>query len=264
MSIISQLLKKLNPSDLTEEEKRAVEAELRDEGEGEEKTEEKVEMVEEKKDEEVKETTNEKQEDKSEAMVEENNPVVEEKVEEKAVEEKKEIEIPIDSDTADASNDTPVVEEVKKIEEEKVEEKPLTESDAVSKLVAQQELLMKQNEELQAKIESLSKEKALIDSQKKLDEAMAEGWLTPAMLKENAEGAESVFVTLAKDYPELFDRLKLVMAPKVIKKTAITEESSSLASAMDSDEAKYEVVNKYAADHKIPYMEAARIIGGSK
>lgn len=161
------------------------------------------------------------------------------------------------------------VEEVVKEEEVKEEPAPvaepaLKESDAVSKLLAQQELLMKQNEELQKKLEDLSKEKSLIDSQKKLDEAMAEGWLTPAMLKENAEGAESVFVTLAKDYPEMFERLKLVMAPKVMKKSAMTEDSSAISEVMNDDEAKFEMISKFAAENKIPYIEAARKIGGLK
>ena len=83
-----------------------------------------------------------------------------------------ETESPDSPDSQEAPKEEPKEEAKEEVKEEiveekvedKVEEKPaaLKESDAVSKLMAQQELLLKQNEELQAKIESLSKEKALV------------------------------------------------------------------------------------------------------
>ena len=189
---------------------------------------------------------------------------VEEKVEEATEEKAEPAEAPMEEAPKEEPKEEAKEEKVEEIVEEKVEEKPaaLKESEAVSKLMAQQELLLKQNEELQAKIEALAKEKALVDSQKKLDEAMAEGWLTPAMMKEDADGAESVFVTIAQNYPELFDRFKLVMAPKVLKKVSLTEDSNPIGEAMTDDEAKFEMISKYAADNKIPYIDAARKFGG--
>jgi len=232
MSIIQTLVEKLKP-ELKDEEKQALVDELSEE---------------------VKETETVEKPVEEEAKAEESK-------EEIVEEQKEEVQIPI-PDAKDEVKAEVIEEEAKGKEEVPVP--ALQESAAVSKLIAQQELLRKENEELQAKIEALAKEKALIDSQKKLDSAMAEGWLTPAMLKENADGAESVFVTMAKDYPEMFERLKLVMAPKIVKKTGITEESNSLSEVLSDDEAKFEMINKYAADHKIPYIEAARIIGGTK
>lgn len=270
MSIISRLLKKLNPSDLTEEEKAAIEAELKDDGEGKEKAEEKVEAIEEKKDEvkdeavveELKEEVKEEpkaEEPKAEAVEE-----VKEEIKEEAEDKAEEI-IPIpDKEEAAVEVKEEIKEEAKEesleepIKDYLLKDSPLQESEAVTKLVAAQEKLLAEKEELEKKLEEMSREKSLVAAQKKIDDAMAEGWLTPAMLKESADGAESVFVEMAKVKPEWFDRLKLVMAPKVLKKTGITEESSEMVDNLSDDEAKFEVISKFAAENNIPYIEAAR------
>ncbi len=136
------------------------------------------------------------------------------------------------------------------------------EESPVEMLLRQQESLRLENEELKKQLEELGKAKAAIDAEKRLDQAMAEGWLTPAMLKEDDE-KESVFVTLARDNPEIFDRFKLVMAPKVISKAIVTE-SVEKGTGPLTDAERFERINQIAKEKNISYMEANRIYGGNK
>lgn len=160
------------------------------------------------------------------------------------------------------------IQEVEEKEEVKVEEikeppKPVVrEESPVEMLLRQQETLRLENEELKRQLEEMSKAKAAIDAEKRLDQAMAEGWLTPAMLKEDDE-KESVFVTLARDNPEIFDRFKLVMAPKVISKAIVTESVEKETGPL-TDAERFERINQIAKEKNISYMEANRIYGGDK
>ena len=186
--------------------------------------------------------------------------MVEDEKKDEIIEEEKKVEEP-------AAPEEPVkapeekVEEVKEVKEEIIKEEPKPEPPKAESAV---DILLAKNAELEAKLKELeakqadmmAKERA-IEAKARLDKALAEGWLTPAMLKEDDEH-DSVFVSIASEHPELFERFKMVMAPKAFVKESITEAPVSSDDAPLSDDEKFNRINAYAKQKGISYAEAAK------
>lgn len=130
---------------------------------------------------------------------------------------------------------------------------------AVEILLKKQAVLEAKLAEIEAKNAELESRKLELDAQARLDKAQAEGWLLPAQLQEQ-EGKASVFVDLARDNPEIFDRLRLVMAPKAIPKKQITEAPADNTGAPLSDDDIYNRINALAKERGISYAAATNLI----
>lgn len=114
--------------------------------------------------------------------------------------------------------------------------------------------------ELENQNSALAAQKAEADAKQRLDVAMSEGWLTPAMLQED-EGKDSVFVDLSKNHPELFERLRLVMAPKALRKPEPMTDAPAAGDGIGelTDDEKFNKISALAAEKNISYAEAAHI-----
>lgn len=194
------------------------------------------------------------EEAKEEAKEDENvvEEVVEEKVEEQPVEEVKE------EKTEEVIEEKPV-EEQPKIEEAK--EDSSAEVEALKAKIAEMESAKAEAESKIADLEKsnsdLAAAKDAADAKARIDSALQAGWLLPAMLKE-ADDKDSVFVDMARNHPELFDRLQLVMAPKALPKHGLTEAPADQSGAMTEDELVAKI-KKLAADKGITYAQAAQM-----
>lgn len=165
------------------------------------------------------------------------------------------------ADTPEA--DKPEVSQEETVEAEVVQ--PADNSAEIEALKAKIAEMEGAKAEAEGKIADLTKANADLeaarnaaDAKSRLDNALAEGWLLPAMLKE-ADDKDSVFVDMAQDQPELFDRLRLVMAPKSLPKKAITEAPAGGNDALTEEELVARI-KALAKDKGISYAQAAQLV----
>lgn len=148
-----------------------------------------------------------------------------------------------------------IVEQQEVIEEKSEEPKPVVEDQT-----AEIESLKAKIAELESAAETDKAALRAAEAKSRLDAALQAGWLTPAMLKES-ETDDSVFVTLAKEYPDLFDRLQLIMSPKSIPKPLLTEAPvEGINTVMMSDDELYNRISALAKEKNISYAEAAKLL----
>ena len=95
----------------------------------------------------------------------------------------------------------------------------------------------------------------------RLSKAIKEGWLKQEMLIEDANEKPSVFVELAANYPDMFDRLRLVMAKPVESLNpawqGVKMKEETGAGGVSDDEKIYSKIESIAKKRNIPYIEAA-------
>lgn len=194
-----------------------------------------------------------KEEEKSEPEQVEEKPE-EQPEEEVSAEEEKPVEEPV-KEEAEQPVEQPVEEKVEEVKEIVEEKSP------VDILLQKQQELESKIAELESKNNELSEQKKALDAQQRIEEAKAAGWLLPSMLQENDEGKPSVFVDLAREQPEMFDRLKLVMAPKSIPKPLLTEAPvEGINTVLMSDDELYNRISALAKEKGISYAEAAKLL----
>lgn len=188
--------------------------------------------------------------------------MVEDEKKDEVIKEEEKVEEPAPEAPAPESEEKVKEVEVKEVKEE-IREEPKPE---LPKSESAVDILLAKNQELEAKLKELeakqadmlAKERA-IEAKSRLDKALAEGWLTPAMLKED-EDKDSVFVEIANEHPELFERFKMVMAPKAFIKESITEAPVSSDDAPLTDDDKFNRISAIAKQRGISYAEAAKTL----